>query len=313
MSELVLGIDLGGTNTKFGIITPDGAIVEKREWPTQADLGPDGVLRHIAACARELMGGHTIARIGMGVPGPMSSREGIVYEAPNLPGWVNTPVAAVLTAELGIPVALNNDANAAAWGEFWMGAGKEVDTMILFTLGTGVGGGIIINDELYTGPDDTAGELGHMVINFDGPVCGCGNRGCVEAYASATAIRRRVQEAVAAGRSTSIADAADLEDTKDVYDAAVAGDPLAIEVLRETGHALGIAAAAIINIFNPEMIAYGGALANAGEFIFTPLREAAHANAFAKPASRAQIVQATLGNDAGMIGAAGLALKRRPV
>ncbi|MBX7243925.1 MAG: ROK family protein [Candidatus Sumerlaeaceae bacterium] len=311
-AKLCLGIDLGGTDCKFGLVDEAGTIVRQIKHPTNLSGGPDGTLDSIAAQAKDLIGSDSVVSIGMGVPGPMSSREGVVYEAPNLKGWVNVPVKKLLEEKLGIPVALSNDANAAAWGEYWVGAGRDVQSMILFTLGTGVGGGIVLNGELYCGPDDTAGELGHMIINFDGPVCGCGSRGCLEAYASATAMRRAVVAGIAAGIKTRINIPQGEETTfgtRAIYDAAEQGDVFAVEVFRQAGFALGIGAANVINIFNPEMICYGGAVTNAGEWIFGPLRATASANAFNKPASRAKIVRAALGNDAGLIGAAGLALR----
>jgi glucokinase len=260
-----------------------------------------------------VIGASKVIGIGMGVPGPMSSREGVIYEAPNLPGWVNVPVRKLLEERLELPLALNNDANAAAYGEFWAGAGRDVGTMILFTLGTGVGGGIILNGELYSGPDDTAGELGHMVVDVNGPICNCGNQGCLEAFASATAVKRMLRDALQQGRSTRIVIPQDDEEefgAKLVYDAAVMDDELAIEIFRKVGFYLGIGAANMINIFNPEMIVYSGAMSGAGDFIFKPLREIAFANSFRKPGSRVIIDVAKLGPDAGIIGAAGLALKR---
>jgi glucokinase len=313
MPDYYLGIDLGGTDIKLGIVDESGRIIRSGKNPTHAELGPDGVLSNIARHARDLIdSGHPVKAIGMACPGPLNSREGIVYETPNLSGWKNVPAKSILQDKLQLPVALINDANAAAYGEWWVGAGREVDTMIMFTLGTGVGGGIVINDELYTGPDDTAAELGHMIINFEGPQCACGNYGCIEAYASATAIRREVKKAFAEGVQTKIQIPEGAEDdfgARVVYDAAMEGDPFAIELFRKVGHYLGIAAASMINAFNPEMICYGGALSNAEQFIFEPLRQTALANSFETPGKRAKIVKATLGNDAGIIGAAALAVK----
>jgi len=315
MANYYLGIDLGGTDTKFGIVDEQGRIVRSAKNPTHSERGPDAVLESIAVHARDLVedGGYKVTSVGMGCPGPLSSRLGVVFETPNLPGWVNIPAQKILEEKLQLPVALSNDANAAAYGEWWVGAGQAVDTMILFTLGTGVGGGLVLDDQLWSGLDDTAGELGHMIINFDGPLCGCGNKGCIEAYASATAMRRDVKAALAAGVQTSIKIPEGAEDdfgTRIVYDAAVQGDAFAIELFAKVGYYLGIAAATTINIFNPEMIAYGGAVSNAGDFIFKPLIETAKANCFETPGKRCQIVRATLGNDAGIIGAAGLAMKR---
>ncbi len=314
MADYYLGIDLGGTDTKLGIVDESGRIVRSAKSPTHSEKGPEGVLADIATHARDLISsGNPVQAVGMGCPGPLSSRMGIVYETPNLPGWTNVPAQKILEEHLQLPVTLNNDANAAAYGEWWVGAGADVDTMLLFTLGTGVGGGLVINDELYIGPNDTAGELGHMIINFDGPLCGCGNHGCIEAYASATAIRRDVKQAIAAGVKTTIQIPEGAEEdfgTRVVYDAAMQGDEYAIELFDKVGYYLGIAAATVINVFNPEMIAYGGALSNAGDFIFKPLIETAKKNSFKTPGDRVRIVRATLGNDAGIIGAAGLAMKR---
>jgi glucokinase len=309
---LMLGIDLGGTDIKFGLVDGQGRLHHKAKFPTHAHLGFEGVIKRVAEFAREVIGTHEVRGVGMGVPGPMSSKLGIVYEAPNLPGWENVPVRATLEEMLGLPVALHNDANAAAYGEFWAGAGRGCSNMVLFSLGTGVGGGLIIDGKLHTGPDDTAGELGHMPIDYNGPVCNCGSRGCLETYASATAIRRIVREALASGVQTSLRIPPGEEETfgaRLVYEAACEGDAFARQVLYDVGKALGIAAAAIINILNPERIIYSGAMIGAGEFIFGPLRDFARARSFRRPGERAEILVAQLGPDAGMIGAAGLAFQ----
>lgn len=317
-AKLVLGIDLGGTDCKYALVNESGQIVKRARHPTRSELGPEGVIANIAAHASELIRGENVAAIGMGVPGPMSSTEGVVFEAPNLPGWINTPVRDMLQSRLEtrLPVFLNNDANAAAYGEFWAGAGRDasIQNMILFTLGTGIGGGIILNGELYTGPDDTAAELGHMCINFDGPKCNCGAYGCLEVYAGAAAVRRMVREALSAGRQTRIRFPEGGSDeefgAKLVYDAAVDQCEVSIEILRTVGRALGVAASTCINIFNPDMILYSGGMIHAGEYIFGPLREVALSWPFRKPASRVKLSLAELGSDAGVIGAAGLALKK---
>lgn len=314
--KLVLGIDLGGTDCKFALVNESGQVVKRAKHPTGAEQGPEKVIEGIARNATELIRGENVAAVGMGVPGPMSSVEGIVYEAPNLPGWNDTPVRDMLQSHLDrLPVLLNNDANAAAYGEFWAGAGRDpaVQNMILFTLGTGVGGGIILNGELYVGPDDTAGELGHMCINYEGPQCNCGGYGCLETYAGATGVRRMVREALASGVEFKIEfpeGGAD-EDfgAKVVFDAAVSGCASSANVLRTVGFCLGVAASTCINVFNPDMIVYSGAMINAGDYIFGPLREVAEKWPFKKPAGRVKIGVAELGSDAGVIGAAGLALR----
>ena len=310
--HLALGIDLGGTDTKYGIVDAEGRVVRKGKWPTERELGPEGVLTLVAEHAREMIGGDDVAAVGMGVPGPMSSRLGVVFKAPNLPGWIDIPVQRILEEHLGRPVALNNDANAAAWGEYWAGAGRGSETMILFTLGTGIGGGIVINGELYVGPDDTAAEFGHVVINFDGPLCGCGVRGCVEAYASATGMKRALREALDAGVKTSLTlpNDADSFEAKPVFDAARAGDEFATRLVADVARSLGVVAGSMINIFNPDLIVYSGAIAQAGPILFEPLVRAAQAGSFATPFNRARFVVSELGTDAGIIGAAGLALKK---
>lgn len=307
---VMLGIDLGGTDTKFGLVDSSGRLLAKAKFPTCAHLGFEAVIEQVAQNAQEVIAHQKVLGVGMGVPGPMNSAEGIVYEAPNLPGWENVPVRDRLQQLLGLPVVLHNDANAAAFGEFWAGAGQGCRNMVLFSLGTGVGGGLIIDGKLYTGPDDTAGELGHMTIDYNGRPCNCGSRGCLEAYASATAIRRIVREGLEAGVTTSLRIPAGEEETfgaRIVYEAALNGDEFARRVLHDVGMALGVAAASVINVLNPERIIYSGALIGAGEFIFGPLRQYARARAFRRPAARAEILIAQLGADAGIIGAAGLA------
>ncbi len=307
---VMLGIDLGGTDTKFGLVDRCGQVVAKAKFPTLAHLGFEEVIKRVAEHARKVIGTQKVQGVGMGVPGPMNSAQGIVYEAPNLPGWENVPVRDRLQELLGLPVVLHNDANAAAYGEYWAGAGQGCRNMVLFSLGTGVGGGLIIDGKLYTGPDDTAGELGHITIDYNGRPCNCGSRGCLEAYASATAIRRIVREALADGVTTSLRIPPGEEETfgaRIVYEAALAGDEFARRVLHDVGVALGVAAASVINMLNPERIIYSGAMIGAGEFIFAPLRENARARAFRRPGARAEILLAKLGPDAGLIGAAGLA------
>lgn len=322
--KTMLGIDLGGTDCKIGLIGSSGQVLAQGKFPTQSHLGPDGVLENIARQARAFLtndcGFHPLPQaVGMGVPGPMSSRHGIVYEAPNLPGWVNIPVAEKVSSHLKLPVFLSNDANAAAWGEYWGGAAARnpgLTSMIFYTLGTGVGGGIILNGQLLEGPDDTAGELGHMVIDTrpDAPLCGCGNRGCLEALASATAVRRRVLELQKAGEVglMEIPESGEFG-ARVVFDAAEKGCIVAKGVFREVGTALGVAIANMINALNPELILLGGAMAGAGRHVLDPLLTTAQANSFAKPFQRVRIEQAQLGADAGIVGAAGMAFRRYPL
>jgi glucokinase len=253
-----------------------------------------------------------VAAMGVGSPGPLSTRERIVYSAPNLPGWKNVPVTEILSKKLNCPVVLENDANAAAYAENWVGAGREASSMIMLTLGTGIGGGVVLNGEVWHGRDDAAGELGHMSINFNGPRCACGSYGCIEAYASAPNTVRRAMEGLEQGRDSTLRNLLDRGDeftAKAIYDAAVDGDAYAREIIEETGTLLGIAVANFVNIFNPELVVFFGGLANAGEMLFEPTRCEAKRRAL-KPASETvKIVPAQLKKDAGIIGAAGCALK----
>jgi glucokinase len=316
----MLGIDLGGTDCKIGLVDRTGRILAKGKFPTRSEMGPDGVLKNIAEEAKRFLEEEgAFARpggVGMGVPGPMSSRHGIVYEAPNLPGWRNVAVASVVSQHLGWPVVLCNDANAAAWGEFWGASSHRdvgVSSMIFYTLGTGVGGGIILNGQLLEGPDDTAGELGHMVIDIrpNAPQCGCGNRGCLEAIASATAVKRRVLEQQSRGDLGLIQIPADGKiGARTVFEAAERGCNVAKAIFHEVGEALGVAIANMINALNPELVVLGGAMSGAGHHILDPLRARAKANSFAKPFSRVRIEVARLGADAGLVGAAGMAFRQ---
>jgi len=316
--KYAIGIDLGGTFIKGGVVDLEGNVVFRTSIDTKAEEGPDAVLERMAALSRLSaegagIGWDQVKCVGVGSPGPLNTRKGIVYTAPNLPGWDNVPVSDVLREKLGCPVTLENDANAAAYAENWVGAGKEASSMIMLTLGTGIGGGIVLDGNVWHGRDDAAGELGHMSINYDGPLCNCGGYGCIEAYASAPATVRRALNGIEEGRQTSLAGivkAGEELTAKAIYDAAVAGDALALETIHETGRLLGIAAANLVNIFNPELIVFFGGLANAGEMIFGPVRDEVRGRAL-KPASETvKIVAAELGGDAGIIGAAGCALRR---
>jgi glucokinase len=256
----------------------------------------------------------TVKGVGVGTPGPIDSRKGVIFSAPNLPGFTNAPVKTILQRKTGLAVHLENDANAAAFGEHWAGAGKGVSEMIMLTLGTGVGGGIILGGKLYSGCGDTAGEFGHMVIDPSGPLCGCGQRGCLEQYGSATAIARRAREAVLAGTQSSMLTMAEGDPSKIssrlVHQAALDGDVLARQVWKDTSVFLGIGIANLVNIFNPQMVVLGGGVMLAGSDLLGPVRQEVLNRAFERPASMAKIVAAKLGDDAGVIGAAAVAITR---
>jgi glucokinase len=309
----VIGVDLGGTNLRTALLTSNGEILDKRKEATHASDGWKKVVpRIIDAIERQretaVSRGLDVPAVGVGAPGVIQKDSGVVVKSPNFPDWNNLPLKQELERELGIPVFIVNDANAAALGEQWRGAGKGVASMILLTLGTGVGGGIVLNNALWQGADGMAGEIGHMTLVPDGRPCSCGNTGCLEMYASAQGIVRSYQEALG-GSATPLSDAMKEMTSKKVYEAARSGDPIAQRVMMEMGRMLGIGIASLINIFNPEMIVIGGGVKDAWPLFIGATREEIMKRAFRVPALRAEIVPSLLGDDAGVVGAAAAALQ----
>jgi len=280
--RFVVGVDLGGTNLRAAVVDGEGKIYGRAKLSTEAHLGKTAVIERMAKTVEGAIKDAGIERnkivaVGVGAPGPLNSKTGVIIEAPNLPGWKEVPLKDELEGHLGIETFVENDANSAAWGEKWCGAGKDVDTLICFTLGTGVGGGLVIGGQLWRGIDDTAAEIGHMTILPDGPKCGCGNYGCLEALASATATARRAREAIEAGEKSLLADMCGGDLSKItaamVYEAILKGDTLAEQIMRQTGVYLGIAIASLVNVLNPEMVVIGGGMSAAGDYLFKPIRE----------------------------------------
>jgi glucokinase len=319
MSKPIIGIDLGGTYIKAGIVTPDGEVIARAKAPTDAPKGPESVMHAMATAGREALCAANleaadVAAAGVGAPGPMNWRTGVVYSPPNLPGWQDVPLAASMSERLGVPAFIENDANAACYAEYWVGAGRDVDTMILLTLGTGVGGGIVLNKKLLRGLDGTAGEIGHMTVMRDGRPCGCGNKGCLETYASVTGLVATAVEGLERGQITALGkmcngDASTLTG-KMVSDAIDQGDEFALWVMQETGRWLGTSIASLINLINPEKVILTGGMANAGATLLDTVIATAHADALDVPAARCEIGFSALGGDAGVIGAAGCAFER---
>jgi len=315
--EYAIGIDLGGTFIKGGVIDLKGKVLVSTSIETRADGGPSHVLGRMAELSREVTRAGRIAWdqvkcVGVGTPGPLSRAKGIVYTAPNLPGWENVPVVRTLKRKLQKPVFLENDANAAGYAENWVGAGRGASSMILLTLGTGIGGGVVLDGDVWHGRDDAAGELGHMSINFDGPRCNCGSYGCIEAYASAPATVRRALDGIEQGKRTSLKKLLEKNGeitAKDIYVAAVGGDKFALQTIQATGKLLGIAVSNFVNIFNPELVVLFGGLAGAGDTLFDPVRDEVRKRALKPAADTVKVVPAKLGGNAGIIGAAGCALR----
>ncbi len=305
MTKHYAGIDLGGTNLKLGLVTAEGEVVARHRCPTEAEGGADHVLARMADAVRDLCdtAGVDLAdvpAVGVGSPGPLDTRAGVVVFSPNLK-WHDVPVRDRLRAALDRPVVLENDANAAAYGEFRCGAGREVDTLVVLTLGTGVGGGMILDGRLYRGTNDTGAELGHLIVAHGGRRCACGAEGCLEAYASATAVLDRTRERIEAGEASSLAGAFT---SKDVFDAATAGDALAAEIVEETAGYLGAGITSILHAVNPQRVALAGGMAGAGEPFLARIRAAVDRLAFERARKVVTIVYTALGDDAGLIGAA---------
>jgi len=250
-----------------------------------------------------------VTAVGVGVPGPIDTRRGVVKNPPNLPGWENTPLLAILQEELKLPVVLENDANAAALGENFYGSGKGIKNFIYITLSTGIGGGIVTNGRLFKGESGNAGEIGHMTINFDGPRCGCGSFGCWEAYASGKALARFAWEGIVSGRQSEILNLAAKQDVKaeHVFAAAKKGDEFALELIDKEAFYLGVGLANVINVYNPKRIALGGGLTNEWDMFYEPMMRVMKSRALRVNAEKLEVVRATLASDVGILGAAAIA------
>lgn len=319
MKDLVVGVDLGGTNLKAALVSRERKLLAKLSRPTRAEGGPEAVMEAMAEAVDALLAEHGAGRdsviaAGFGAPGPMDWQSGVVYSPPNLPGWKDVPLAEEMRSRLGIPCFVDNDANVACYGEYWMGAGQGTENMAVLTLGTGVGGGVVVFGRLLRGPDGTAAELGHLKVQRDGRGCGCGGTGCLEAYASVSGMLRTAREGIASGEGASLlarcgGDAASLTG-KDLFEAARDGDGFARWVFEETAVWLGLGVASIVHYQNPERVVLCGGMIAAGPLLFEPVRRTVIENTFAVPGRRCEIVAAGLGSDSGVLGAAGCALSR---
>jgi len=315
--KLAIGVDLGGTNIKAGIVNEEGRILEQASVPTMAHEGPEPVINRMVKLVGELRGKipGSLLGVGVGSPGPLDPLEGIIFTTPNMPGWENYPMRQKLEEKTRVPVVVENDANCAALAEYWRGAGQGSHTMILLTLGTGIGGGIVRDGQLVNGQHVAAGEVGHMVINFEGPKCGCGNHGCLEAYAGASGIVRRAWELLEKAGTVSIlremcaGERANITPAM-ISEAAAKGDGVALNMIRETGRLLGVGVTSLVNIFAPEVVILGGGVAAAGEVLFAAVREEVKRKAMPPCNERVRILPAAMGNSAGVVGAASLLLRR---
>ncbi len=315
MSDKVIGIDIGGTNLRGALVDSEGNIHKRMKILSQADQGIDKLIDNLANFIADISKGEKVPNIGVGIPGIIDSKNGIITQAPNIMNVDNYPLRSVLKEKLGpdLNIVIENDANSAAVGEWWMGASKDANSMIMLTMGTGVGGGIVLDGKLWTGADGMAGEIGHMTIYPDGARCNCGNYGCLESYASATAIRRMVKEGLQDGNLNTVlretTENMHIEDIpRIVMEAASSGEEFSLKIWKEVGVALGIAIASLVNLLNIEMVVIGGGVSNAWDLFIDTTYKEAHKRAFRAPMEKAKIERGLLGDDAGILGSGYLAL-----
>lgn len=311
-----IGVDLGGTDIKAGLLSEDGSLSYRMVVSTRVDDGAKPIATRIADTIRKIINAtesesqqnRKIIGIGIGAPGLIIANSGIIHFSPNFPGWTDIPLLDYVSTELDeidLPLYIDNDVNVMVLGELHHGAGVGYENVVALTLGTGVGGGVVIGRQVYHGSWNTAGELGHTIVQPNGRKCGCGNKGCLEAYAGAKGIVERTQQRIAEGKKTSLA--YDELTPKQIANAANDGDKLAVEIFSETGRYIGIALTSIAHILNPQIAIIGGGIAAAGEsLLFQHIRKEFKQRTMDIP-SEMEIIPAKLGNQAGLVGAAMLA------
>ncbi|MGQ9454864.1 MAG: ROK family protein [Armatimonadota bacterium] len=314
----VVGVDLGGTNVRAAVVNPSGEILSEARADSKAMEGADVTISQIITSIRNAIENagiqeSEISACGMGIPGTVKNAEGVVLWSPNFKDWNGVQVRDPIVKEFGVQVSMGNDANVAALGEYAFGAGRGAKCMVMLTLGTGIGSGLIIEGRSWNGVSEVAPEMGHHIILANGPRCSCGRYGCVESLCRRDAIVDRAARKAHQGRYTSLVEKSG-HDLRYVTPAMIAeaareGDQVSIETLEETGYYLGIAVANIINIFNPDKIIIGGGIARAGDLLFNPIRRTVEVNALYEALQVCQILPATLGDDAGVLGGAALALQ----
>jgi len=305
--EVVLGVDIGGTNIKLCLLSCAGKIIKEGMIPTMQEEGVESAASRVNSwLVDNSSDGYRLTGAGIGCAGLINKENGIVISSPNLPDWVDVSLKDVFQGVLGKDVIVENDANCAAFGEYAAGAGRSSNIFVCITLGTGVGGGIIVDGKLLTGSRGFAGEIGHIVIDPAGPECGCGRKGCLEAFIGASAIVRMFMEELEQGRSSALADLDGIT-VRDISRYASKGDRVAIDVLKLTGKYLAMGLSVLMHLLNPDVIAIGGGVANAGELILGPARDELKGLLMHRVLGEVKIVQAKLGSMASAIGSAFLA------
>ena len=316
-----IGVDLGGTNLRAAIADTDtGEIFHQRNCPTLAAEGQEAVIGRIVELIRELIqasedGTCEIKAVGIGVPGTPDIDSGIIHFLPNLPGkWPNVPLQTIIQEQVGLPVALINDVRAITLGEWMFGAGRGAETLVCLAIGTGIGGGVVVNGQFHLGIGGTAGEFGHHVVEPDGLPCGCGGKGCLELYASGPAIAAMGVKEVMHGHTTRIGELVDHDlnriDAGIVARAAREGDPIARGILQRAGTYLGIAVGNILGVISPQKVIFGGGVSRAGDLLLRPIVQTVNERVHVIPLEKIQFVLAELGINGGLLGAA-LWAKRR--
>jgi glucokinase len=310
-----IGCDLGGTNLRTAIVdVENGSLIHQMSMPTLARDGPEALLRRMGGLFLQIIDRaglkkEDIGGIGIGVPGVLDLEKGETLFLPNLPGtWPHVPLAATITGHTGLPTVLLNDVRSITNGEWRFGAGRGMDTVAVFSVGTGIGGGLVINGQLHLGIGGTGGELGHMTIDYSGPSCGCGNKGCLEAFASGPAIAAMGMKAVSQGLTTRIGELCEYDLNRItpelIAQAAQAGDQIAMEIYERAGFYLGIAAANVCVAIGPRRIIIGGGVAKAGDLLLEPIRRTLRERVKVMPIEQVEVVPSQLGENAGVVGAA---------
>jgi glucokinase len=313
--NLFVGVDLGGTNLRAAIVNTDsGDFINLKQVPSRAEEGHDAVMQRMVRLIKDVIrlspyDESQIGGIGIGAPGILDLENGVVLFLPNLPGtWPNVPLKHIIEQGVGLPTRILNDVRAMTLGEWTFGAGRGVDTMACFAIGTGVGGGLVINGKLHLGIGGTGGELGHQIIDMNGPPCGCGSAGCLEAFASGPAIAAMGVKAVMQGLTTSIGEKADYDlnkiSTKLIAEAALEGDTIAKSIYERAGFYIGIGVSNVLAIVGPRKVVIGGGVSQAGDLLLEPIRRTVFERVHIMPVEQVEIVPAALGVNAGLIGAA---------
>ena len=306
-----VGFDLGGTNLRGALVSTDGQVQSRKSRRTLSHRGPDAVIDDITGIIEEILAEAPSKPVGIGLasPGPLDPEKGVIINSPNL-RWTNIPLKDHLDSRLELTTTVDNDSQMTAFGERWQGAGQGADHLLCLTLGTGVGGGVILNGRIYHGETGSAGHVGHYIIDPLGPRCGCGAQGCLEAYASGPNIVRRTREAIEAGRLTRIPELVegglDQLTSLHIYNAARDGDALALDIFQETGHRIAHVLASLIPILDPQVVVISGQVALAGELLLEPVRSRLAAIICLRPP--VPVVQGLLGDNGGLVGAAGVVL-----